>query len=168
MPKIIENLRSKLIEEAKKQITELGYASMTVRSVARGCGVGIGTVYNYFPSKDALVAAYLLEDWNQCVWDIRQTSAREASARPVLRRIHTHLLDFTQRHCRIIQDVSAANAASAHLNQFHSLLRSQLAEPLRKFCSDDFLAEFLSEAMITWTVSGKDFDEIYTIVHKLL
>ncbi len=50
MPKIIENLQSKLIEEAKKQIEEAGYGAMTIRSVAKACGVGVGTVYNYFSS----------------------------------------------------------------------------------------------------------------------
>ena len=55
MPKIIENLESKLLEEAKRQIQESGYGAMTIRSVAKGCGVGVGTVYNYFPSKEALL-----------------------------------------------------------------------------------------------------------------
>ena len=41
MPKIIENLESKLIAEAKKQIEESGYSAMTIRSVAAGCGVGV-------------------------------------------------------------------------------------------------------------------------------
>lgn len=55
MPKIIENLESRLIEEAKKQIEESGYEAVTIRSVARACGVGVGTVYNYFPSKEVLI-----------------------------------------------------------------------------------------------------------------
>jgi len=63
MPKIIENLQQKLIEEARKQAEAGGYAAVTIRSVAKACGVGVGTVYNYFPSKDALLAAYMLEGW---------------------------------------------------------------------------------------------------------
>ena len=63
MPKIIENLPEKLAEEARRQITESGYSAMTIRSVAKACGVGVGTVYNYYPSKDALVAQFMLEDW---------------------------------------------------------------------------------------------------------
>ena len=56
MPKIIENLEKRLIAEAKRQIAESGYGATTIRSVAKGCNVGVGTVYNYFPSKDALIA----------------------------------------------------------------------------------------------------------------
>ena len=168
MPKIIENLRVRLMEEAKKQIVELGYASMTMRSIAKGCGVGIGTVYNYFPSKDALLAAYLLEDWNGCIAAIRKAAAAEASVDPVLQCIHTQLLGFIRRHYRIIQDARGATAASASSVQFHKLLRSQLAESLRKYCSDDFLAEFLAEAMLIWSVEGKEFEEIYGILRKLL
>ena len=46
MPKIIENLETKLIEEAKKQFETSGYSALTIRSVAKACGVGVGTVYN--------------------------------------------------------------------------------------------------------------------------
>ena len=63
MPKIIENLRQRLMEEARRQAEELGYSAMTIRSVAKGCDVGVGTVYNYYPSKDALIAAFVQYDW---------------------------------------------------------------------------------------------------------
>ena len=45
MPKIIENLEDRLIQEARRQIAESGYGATTIRSVAKGCGVGVGTVY---------------------------------------------------------------------------------------------------------------------------
>ena len=74
MPKIIEDLEGKLLAEARRQIEESGYGAMTVRSVAKACGVGVGTVYNYFPSKDALVATYMLADWKTCVAAIEAVS----------------------------------------------------------------------------------------------
>ena len=48
MPKIIEGVRARLLNEAKRQIATLGYARTTIRSVATACGLGVGTVYNYF------------------------------------------------------------------------------------------------------------------------
>ena len=44
MPKIIENLPQRLTEEARRQIEQSGFSAMTIRSVAKGCGVGVGTV----------------------------------------------------------------------------------------------------------------------------
>ena len=37
MPKIIENIREQLMNEAKLQIAERGYKNTTIRSVAGGC-----------------------------------------------------------------------------------------------------------------------------------
>ena len=74
-PKIIENLESRLIQEAKRQIAESGYGATTIRSVAKGCGVGVGTVYNYFPSKEALVATFMLADWKESmayIWNLER------------------------------------------------------------------------------------------------
>ena len=167
MPKIIENLESKLIAEAKKQIEESGYSAMTIRSVAKGCGVGVGTVYNYFPSKEALVATYLLEDWNQCIHAVRAVSAYSDGPRPVALCIYDQLVSFSRRHRAIFQDEGAAAGFSGSFGKYHSVLRTQLAEPLRKFCGSDFSADFLAEALLTWTMAGKPFDDIYGMMEKL-
>ena len=83
MPKIIENLENRLLAETEKQIREVGYSTMTVRSVAKACGVGVGTVYNYFASKDALVAGFMLEDWQRCIGAIEAAGMEAGSAEPV-------------------------------------------------------------------------------------
>ena len=65
MPKKLENVRELLIEEGIRLLKEEGYSKFTVRSVAKACGLGLGTVDNYFPSKDALIATYLWGDWKE-------------------------------------------------------------------------------------------------------
>lgn len=167
MPKIIMNLENKLIEEAKRQILESGYGAVTIRSVAKGCGVGVGTVYNYFPSKDALLATYLLEDWNSCILSIRAVSTYSETAEPVLRCIYDQLNAFASRHASIFRDETAAAAFAGSFSRYHGMLRSQLAQPLEKFCAAKFDAEFISEALLNWTMAGKSFPEIYGILRKL-
>lgn len=167
MPKIIENLESRLIEEAKKQIEEAGYGVMTIRSVAKACGVGVGTVYNYFPSKEALVATHLLEDWKQCIAAIHAVSTYSDLPRPVLLCIYDQLVSFSQRHQAIFRDEAAAASFTGSFGTYHGVLRQQLAQPLRKFCNSNFTADFLAEALLTWTMEQKSFDEIYGIMEKL-
>ena len=167
MPKIIENLESKLIEEAHKQVAQSGYGALTVRSVAKACGVGVGTVYNYFPSKEDLLAAYLLSDWKVCVAAIDDAGRQADSPAPVIRCIFDQLLSYAQRHQAIFCDEAAAANFAGSFSPYHGLLRSQLAAPIRKHCSSDFMAEFIAESLLTWAMSGKSFDEIYEILKKL-
>ena len=167
MPKIIENLEQRLIKEAKKQLQECGYSNVTIRSVAKGCGVGVGTVYNYFPSKEALLATYILESWKNCVVAICAASEISQAPQPVLRCIYDQLLGFSEEHSVVFRDEAAAATFAGSFSRYHGMLRSQLAFPLRKFCGSDFAAEFVAEALLTWTMAGKTFDEIYGMLEKL-
>ena len=167
MPKIIKNLESKLIAEAQKQIEQAGYGATTIRSIAAGCGVGVGTVYNYFSSKDELLATYMLEDWNSCVTAINAVSRYSDAPGPVVQCIYDQLLAFAQRHQAIFRDEAAFASFAGSFGRYHALLRSQLAAPLRKFCSSDFSAEFIAESLLTWTMAEKSFDDIYGLTGKL-
>jgi len=167
MPKIIENLENRLIEEARRQIEESGYGAMTIRSVAKGCGVGTGTVYNYYDSKDAMVAAFMLVDWKECIRRIEVCSDASAEPASVLRCIHEQLLVFSHMYETVFLDQTAAAAFAGSFSQYHGLLRSQLSAPIRRFCQDDFTADFIAEAMLVWTIQGKRFDQIHELVSKL-
>ena len=168
MPKIIENLREKLVAEARRQVEACGYSALTIRSVANACGVGVGTVYNYFSSKDALVAAFMLEDWQQCMDAVTQTGQQTQQPRPVLECMYTQLRRFALRHQSIFADEAAVANFSGSPSPYHSLLRSQMAQPLRAFTADGFTAEFIAEALLTWTVAGRSFEEIDTLIEKIL
>ncbi|MBE6941742.1 MAG: TetR/AcrR family transcriptional regulator [Ruminococcaceae bacterium] len=167
MPKIIENLEMKLMEEAKKQLEQFGYGALTIRSVAQACGVGVGTVYNYFSSKDELLAAYLLGDWKDCIGTIDAVSSRAESPAPVVQCMFDQLLAYARRHQAVFGDETAAQGFAGSFSRYHGLLRAQLAAPLRKFCRDDFTAEFVAESVLTWSMAGKSFDDIFGMINKL-
>ena len=168
MPKIIEHLRCDLLRCARDILQQEGYSALTMRRVAGSCNIALGTIYNYFPSKEVLLANYMLSDWNQCMAAIIAVSTYSPEAEPVVRCIFDQLIGFARKHETIFRDTSAASAFAGSFSRYHSLLRSQLADPLRKFCSTDFAADFIAESLLTWTMAGKPFDEIYGMIAKLL
>jgi AcrR family transcriptional regulator len=167
MPKIIENLEDRLISEAKKQIEQQGYAAVTIRSIAKSCGVGVGTIYNYFPSKDALLASYMLADWKGCILAINAVSTYSRESGPVVQCICDQLTAFSKKHETVFRDEAAFASFAGSFSKYHTLLRSQLADPLRKFCDSDCTADFIAESLLTWTMAGKTFAEIYGVIEKL-
>lgn len=53
--------RRRLLEAAHGLFGEVGFSAATTREVARRAGVAAGTLFNYFPGKEALGAALLAE-----------------------------------------------------------------------------------------------------------
>ncbi|MBQ5987644.1 MAG: TetR/AcrR family transcriptional regulator, partial [Clostridia bacterium] len=111
MPKIIENCREKLLDEARRQINECGYGALTIRGVASACGVGVGTVYNYFSSKDALVATFMLEDWQAATADMHKAFG-SGMPMEILSAEYDGLVSFAARHRALFMDPAAIAAFS--------------------------------------------------------
>ena len=63
MPKKIENLKDMILQDARIILKKQGYEQLAIRKVANDCHIAVGTVYNYFPSKEMLAAYVMLEDW---------------------------------------------------------------------------------------------------------
>jgi AcrR family transcriptional regulator len=53
--------RQRVLVAALKLGTDGGYDAVQMRDVATTAGVALGTIYRYFPSKDALLAAAMVE-----------------------------------------------------------------------------------------------------------
>lgn len=173
MPKIIANIRERLLEEAKAQVLQNGYSAMTIRSVAAACGVGVGTVYNYFPSKDMLVASFMLDDWMRCMDVIQSGMADATEPKEALYVMYAGICDFQKIYHELFADENAEASYQAAWMQRHNVLREQLAQPLKLWTKEqtkadpEFLAEFMVEAMLTWTMAGKDYESIAQVLLQM-
>lgn len=168
MPKIIEGLRERLLQEAERQLVEGGYSAMTIRSVAKACGVAVGTVYNYFSGKEEFAALVLLTRWKKTTEHIDSVARECAEPETLVRCIYQELCAYMDQYRVLFQDEAAIAVFTASFARYHELLRAQLAKPVRPLCQSDFEAEFVAEALLTWTVAGEGFDEIYQVIQKIL
>ena len=174
MPKIIEKVREQLIAEARRQSSEVGYAQMTMRSVASGCGIATGTIYNYFSSKDRLVAAFMQEDWKACEDGLKKRIARSDSGEKILKMVFTELSTFEKKHEMLFSDTDAIHTYAKSFGDRHigfRMLLSELIKPALTASAEKdnpFLPEFIAEALIAWTLEEAEFEEFYSVIRHLL
>lgn len=57
--------KEKILQTSRELIRQQGWSAVNVRSVAAACGVSVGSIYNYFASKTALVSAAVESVWRE-------------------------------------------------------------------------------------------------------
>jgi AcrR family transcriptional regulator len=79
MPKIVdhERYRKELLSQCFDLFADKGYGALTMRQIAQALGVSTGTLYHYFPSKEALFEQLIEELTEQDIHTI--TSALEGT-----------------------------------------------------------------------------------------
>ena len=95
MPKIVdrEQYRKQLLTESFELFAEIGYGKITMRQLAQKLGISTGTLYHYFPSKEAMFLQ-LVEELVQR--DITNFLIQAESVSPDVRSRVKGILDFTQ------------------------------------------------------------------------
>ena len=63
-----EQTRIQLMEAAIDLMIQKGYEKASMREIARNAGVGDATIYNYFPTKESIVWAYIQWRHQQAVY----------------------------------------------------------------------------------------------------
>ena len=74
--KQIPNLQEAIKDTAWKQIAELGAPALSLRAIARELNISAPAIYNYFPDRDALVTALIIDAYTS--FGDSQIEARDA------------------------------------------------------------------------------------------
>jgi AcrR family transcriptional regulator len=165
-------LRSLIYETALELFRSRGFTETTVQQITSVAGIGKGTFFNHFPSKD-----HVLQTWYR---RITKTALDEVSSKKFTTG-HESVLALTQR---LVSDVSAdpylwdakaSATSSALLRQEEDDLDQEVyafcQKAIEKDISEGHLAkevnaEFLTDMVLTvltgtahsWTVSGHRLD----------
>ncbi|MBI9045599.1 MAG: TetR/AcrR family transcriptional regulator [Anaerolineaceae bacterium] len=67
------NLPGAIKDVARKQISEHGTASLSLRAVARELGITAPAIYNYFPRRDDLVTALIVDAYHSLAKSLTET-----------------------------------------------------------------------------------------------
>ena len=98
-----ERRREEIVEAAVKLFAEHGYATTDTQALADSLAIGKGTLYRYFPSKEALFLAAVDRGMRQLGEAIDQSAAGIADPLDQIRAaIHAYLV-FFQEHPEVVE-----------------------------------------------------------------
>ena len=163
MPKIVENVKERILLETRKQIEEFGYSKVNIRGIAAACNIGVGTIYNYFESKDVIIANFMLSDWFLCIQKIKDKIAGGENS---IEMAYVYFSELTASHSYLFSDDIAYKNYKVNSNKWHIMLRNQIADLINS--KDKFLNLFISEAIITWSIEGKKYEELKPFFESLI
>src|SRR5690349_16231486 len=83
--------REQIIAAAKKMFLEFG-PDVPMEEIARGAGVGVGTLYRRFPDREALIRAVARDNFEVVLAEARTVAAEEPSAWQAIVRLLTRSL----------------------------------------------------------------------------
>ncbi|MBR6322701.1 MAG: helix-turn-helix transcriptional regulator [Lachnospiraceae bacterium] len=151
MPKIIPELREKILSCARKHIVEDENHDFSTRLLASECGVAAGTIFNYFSTKEELLASVILEDWTACLKEMTEEAERAKSTEEGLLMIEGKLRAFSRPFLAVWQGYSRP----VPIRKYHARLVKQLSEPIeivlqktQKSCSETEL-QVISEMLLS-------------------
>ena len=173
MPRALDNARKALISCTRKMVAKEGYTAFSMRNVAKECGMAPGTIYNYFHSKDDLIGACMLEDWETASSNMLKAIGKKTGCTEVLETVYTTIRKFCDVNSPVIGDSQACANFRAHSKEYHVVILETVVKAIAPACEKNAVAftpeliPFIAEDLIKYSVRGVDFKTFFAIIAPL-
>jgi len=127
-----------ILDATEKLLARYGYKKMTIDDLAHEVGIGKGTVYLYFPSKEEIALTHIdriIERLKSCLWNIAKSDVSPAS------KIKKMLIE------RVMFRFDSVQHYSLSLNEMLAQIRPKLLQRRKRYFAEEasILAGVLAE-----------------------
>jgi AcrR family transcriptional regulator len=129
--------RERIFRAALELFAERGYLETTVEDITDAADVGKGTFFNYFPTKEHVLATYGAERLAKVQCALEKAKSTEEPVLPILRELVTGLAGQTSESPALLRAIYAAHASCAPM-------RAELEKRLQQ--ARGFLSEIIELA----------------------
>lgn len=168
MPKQIPNAREIIYTIAKRDLHEKGYMGLTLREIAAQSGIAVGTIYNYFSSKDMLVASIMAEDWLFSQKNMKKSFKTALTVEEGVRVIYDAIKNFVVKYEPIWKEYKGIPNGFA---QRQMMLRNQMSNLLAEllelhgYKEDIGMCPLLSETILACAMQN---DIPYSVLSQMI
>lgn len=131
--------RGEILTAAMGVIIRKGFLETSMREIAAAAGVGKSTLYDYFPSKDEILIAYVVEEVERITVQAQAIIAQDLSATEKFKRIWRNQIEYMLANKRVYLKISFE---AQRLNQ-----ESQQRIQVHRHAYQDMLCELVEEGV---------------------
>ena len=167
---IVLALNSFLAGDYETAGAEIKASRECIDRVAKELGIAVGTLYNYFSSKEYLAACVMLEDWQARIHAFEAEPDTD-DASEVIRRLFETATDFTSRYRRSWVQYEEHDRSESMRDQYHKVLVRQLGSYISAAAPgrEEWLTTFLAEMVLRFGSDGHTrYEDIEKAVNVLL
>lgn len=103
-PTVARASSHRILAAARKRFEQFGYRRTSIAEIARDAGIAVGTVYRYFPTKEAVFLAVAEETIDAWLATARRTLSTPGTAVERLARLGMVSIEFNRRS-KLIQSI---------------------------------------------------------------
>lgn len=135
----ITRRRGEILSAAMELILRKGFLETSMREIAAAAGVGKSTLYDYFPSKDEILIAYVVEEVERITVQAQAIIAQDLSATEKFKRIWRNQIEYMLANRLVYLKISFE---AQRLNQ-----ESQQRVQVHRHAYQDMLCELVEEGV---------------------
>ena len=172
MPKIIENIKEQILDCGKQTLINKNYKELNIRDIAKQCGIGIGTFYNYFKNKDELVNEIFMGDWIKLSNNYKEKMYSDISIKNKLYYLYLDIDTFVENYMSIFYEIAMVKGSKdhgeLHTDMMYLLLEETIAYERQKgnissSLSDTILSKFIYNNLVMLSKEKfMTFEELYS------
>ncbi len=176
MPRIIKGLHESILTAVRTRLlTEDGVpAPMTIRDISDECGIAVGTIYNYFDSKEDMVASVMLEDWKEMCSGLEKKLPKQ-EREDGIRMVYEGVRDFSKKFGKVWEKNAQHASFPYKGGKHHPQIVAQVSELLKLLPmpatvrQTPYLVEFTAEAILRYASDGvTEYDKVAPALQRLL
>lgn len=178
MPKNLENIRDNILVTARKMLTDEGYSSFNIRKIANHCGIATGTIYNYYKSKQEIVLAIVVIEWQMMIRRMDTGIKMDIEQIDKFAIIYQELCQFMNEVHKIWFDISTESTKNKlkDIKPQKELLIAGLTEKIFLLINNDrqnkdfrFLADVICKLFLTYAYQSEiKFTKLRPVILSLI
>lgn len=176
--------RESILETCKQLVSEKGLSSLHMRVVAKACGVALGSLYYYFPSKNDLIIATIESVWED-IFKLNDKAVGEESFPDYIEKCYSYIQLGIQKYPNFftIHSISVSThgqmKARDSMGKYLDKIKEKMLNALKSdnisedafsdtFTEEDFVEFVLSNVVCLLVQKKNDCNVLLEVIRKTI